>query len=293
MRGTVLADADGIVRENVRYGQAHKRRKTKGGFAVIGEYEERGAVRLNAAVQLQAVADCRHGVFADAEVHVAPRGERAVFHRIRIFHYRLIGRREIGAAAEEGRQFRRDFIEHDGRGAAGCHGLIEGIQIFHRREIGFLARHGVFILLREFGISIFVFREHLFPLHFFFGARVCRQRAVFVYFFRAGERLFFFPAELFLGFFEIFRAERCAVALFAAFERRAVTDTGAADDDGGFIRSFFRFGDGVGKGYHVVGRGGEGYVQYLPVLRREARAHVFFESNVGIAFDGDIVIVVQ
>ena len=49
------------------------------------------------------------------------------------------------------------------------------------------------------------------------------------------------PAQFFLALLQVFRAKGRAVALFAAFQRRTVPDTGMANDDGRFVLFRFRF----------------------------------------------------
>ena len=83
-------------------------------FAVVGEDEESRTVAAQTAVQLHAVCDRRHCVFADAEVHVSSRvvfgGEIAVAVRFGIFHVRKVRGRKVGRAADQIGNERRDFI---------------------------------------------------------------------------------------------------------------------------------------------------------------------------------------
>ena len=139
---------------------------------------------------------------------------------------------------------------------------------------------------------IFVINHHFLPMHFRRRARFCRLRAMLKHFFGALEGQIF-PTELFLGFLEIFRSEGSAVALFAAFQRRAKADSRMANDDGGFVRFLFCFFYCGFERLDIVGRGNQIHVQNLPILRRKARAYVLFERRVGVAFNGNVVIVVE
>ena len=72
MGRTVLAQRDAVVGENVHQVQLHQRGETDCRTHVVGEDQEGGAVRQEAAVRRQPVDDGAHGVFAHAEVQIAP-----------------------------------------------------------------------------------------------------------------------------------------------------------------------------------------------------------------------------
>ncbi|CAH0365717.1 unnamed protein product, partial [Pelagomonas calceolata] len=71
VRRAVLADADGVVRPDVRDGELRERGDADRGAHVVGEDEERRAGRAEEAVVGEAVHDAAHGVLADAVVDVA------------------------------------------------------------------------------------------------------------------------------------------------------------------------------------------------------------------------------
>ena len=100
MGGSVFADADGVVRQNIGHLLLHEGGKPHGVFHVIGENKESRAVNSQSAVKAHAVADRRHGVFADTEVEI---GTRSVFGGIIrfVFHERFVGRREVRASSHE------------------------------------------------------------------------------------------------------------------------------------------------------------------------------------------------
>ena len=68
MRGTVLAEADGVVGPDVDGVDVHQRRQPHRGPHVVGELQERAAERAGRAVQHDAGQDRAHRVLADAEV---------------------------------------------------------------------------------------------------------------------------------------------------------------------------------------------------------------------------------
>ena len=86
----VFANADRIVRHDIGDGQMHKRGQTHGRFAIVGEHEEGGAIRVDTAVELQTVCHCRHRVFTNTEMNISTREVVgriiAVLIFFRIFH---------------------------------------------------------------------------------------------------------------------------------------------------------------------------------------------------------------
>ena len=103
MRWAILADTNAVVRQDVRRRQMHERCEAHHRLHVITEDEERRDVSAQATVQHQAVLDSCHGELADAEVQVAARIIRLAEVALAI-HMRLVGRCEVGTAADEVRQ---------------------------------------------------------------------------------------------------------------------------------------------------------------------------------------------
>jgi hypothetical protein len=96
----VLADADGVVGEDVGDRQLGQRGEADASRAVVGEDQEGGAAGAEEAVVGDAVADGAHGVLADAEPDVAAErvggGEIAA-----VLEVVLGGAEEVGAAGDE------------------------------------------------------------------------------------------------------------------------------------------------------------------------------------------------
>ena len=99
VRGAVLAEADRVVRQNEDAAQADQRRHAQGVARVVGEHEERAAVRNEPAVRSEAVHDGGHAELAHAvkEIVAARVGRRQ---RLRELVQRVVRAREIGGAAE-------------------------------------------------------------------------------------------------------------------------------------------------------------------------------------------------
>ena len=123
VRGPVLADAHAVVREHVDDRQLHERGEPHGRAHVVDEHEERGHVGPQAAVRGHAVAHGGHGELAHAEVEVAAprRGSLLVGH---VRDPRVVGRRQVGRAADERRQMRRHGVDDLAGGGAGRDRLV-------------------------------------------------------------------------------------------------------------------------------------------------------------------------
>ena len=80
VRRAVLAQADGVVREDEDHPLLHQRRHAQRVARVVGEREEGAAVGNEAAVQRDAVHDRGHAELAHAVVDVAPGHESFVRH---------------------------------------------------------------------------------------------------------------------------------------------------------------------------------------------------------------------
>ncbi|OPZ82383.1 MAG: hypothetical protein BWY76_02731 [bacterium ADurb.Bin429] len=98
------------------------------------------------------------------------------------------------------------------------------------------------------------------------------------------------PAQPLFGGLRVFGAQRFAMHLAGAFFRTAVSDDGAADDERGARGFPLRGADGCFHRRDVVAVNG---AEYLPAVGAEAGAHVFAEGDVGVAFNGDFVVIVE
>src|SRR5450759_5247866 len=72
MGWAVLTQADGVVRPDIDQPQAGHRRQSHRAAHIVAEYQERGRIRDEAAVQGDAADGGTHGVFSDADADVAP-----------------------------------------------------------------------------------------------------------------------------------------------------------------------------------------------------------------------------
>eukprot|EP00982_Pelagococcus_subviridis_P002992 23048-Pelagococcus_subviridis.AAC.3 len=291
VRGAVLADADGVVRHD-----EERRRAGEGGDAhraahVIGEDEEGGAVGLEAGgVKRDGVGDGAHAVLADAVTDVTLR--RGVLLEVaELLHERHVGRREIGGAADEAGDGGAERVEHrlgvDARRDA--------------RVLGGEARERVRPALRKLAgddgvelgvvlrVLLLVLRVRLLPRSLRFRAL---RGAVHVRLDRLRDlELAVLPVEVLARRLGLVRAEGRAVDVVrVGLVRGAVADERRHLDEGRagvLLRRVDRLADGVEVGVTVLD------VLHVPAVRLVALADVLREGDVGVAVDGDVVVVVE
>ena len=234
MGRAVLADADGIMREDEDGRQLHQCGETDRRPQVVREDQKGRAVGADLG-QREPVADRAHRVFADAEMQVAA-GPVAFRERRRTFEDLacLGGTVEVGRAADQPRIVLGDrILDLPGGVASGealgvrreardrIHGRLGRQAMLHRIELGTLL--GVAGL--EGGQSLLPGGAKL---------RTALADAVLEILVDAGgdqELRVLGPAIRLLGELDLFGAERLAVRLVAVLlVRRAVTDV-ALDDD--------------------------------------------------------------
>ncbi|MCH8102429.1 MAG: right-handed parallel beta-helix repeat-containing protein [Chloroflexi bacterium] len=132
VRRAVLAEADRVVGEDEDDVRLLERRQSQRGTHVVGEDEEGGGIRVDAAVERHPVHDPAHGMLAHAEVHVVSRP--AVERLIAGAGQQGVGRRrQIGRAADERREAVDQSVQH----------LARGLACGHRAVCGGEARDGV------------------------------------------------------------------------------------------------------------------------------------------------------
>ena len=121
----VLAQADGVVRPHVRHRQVHQRGQPDGVAHVVGEHQEGAAVDTGVAVQRDAVHLGGHGVLADAEVdraavRVGARQRVALGQERRgLVDRGVVGARQVGGAAPQLGDDRAERLQHLAGGGAG------------------------------------------------------------------------------------------------------------------------------------------------------------------------------
>ena len=114
MRGTVLADADRIMREYPQARQFHERTQADRRAHVIGEDQEARAEGAQTA-ESHAIDHGAHGVLTNSKVHVAAVIGAAKLRRVecaRTLQERLVTWGEVGATADHPRDTFHDGVDH-------------------------------------------------------------------------------------------------------------------------------------------------------------------------------------
>ncbi len=294
VRGPVLAEADGIVGQDVDHPLLHERRHADGVAAVVAEGEERPAVGDEPAVEGHPVHDGRHPELADPVVDVPPAG-LAGPHRAGAGEVGEVGAGEVGAAAEELRHPGAEERQHLLRGLAAGDGArrLHGGGQRVRAEAGEVGRegaaHAALELRREGGMGRAVGLEARLPLLLRRGAagagvplgadgiRDLEGRVA--------------PAERLAGGADLVGAERLAVGLGrAGAPGRTLADGGATDDERGGVAPLPCLREGAAHRGRVVP---VHRPEHAPPVGAEALGGVVGEPAVDGAVDGDAVVVVQ
>ena len=293
MRRAVFADADAVMRKDIRDRQAHECCEARHRLRVIRKDEERRDVRAQAAVERDAVRNRRHRELADAEMQVAPLvilfAEVAL-----ILHVRLVRRCEVGTAAKELRQLVLQAVDHDaGKAARRLRLVLIRPELFVAEQRLCIDRCVELIpeclCLRE--LRCIVCKE-LVPNFFGLCALLCEFSIMRIDIVRDVEALIRLrPAEIFLKRLDILDAERLAMgAGLALLCRAAIADFRLDRDERRMLLVRFRLFDGLADGCEVVA--------ILDRDRLEAEClhallHVLAERDVRAALDGDAVAVIE
>ena len=285
----VLANADGIVREHIGDGQLHDGAHADGVLHVIAEHKERAAEHTQAAVQSHAVADGRHGMLAHAKVHVAA---GAVFGAViaAVLDVGVVGGSQVGAAAHQVGQALGQAVDHRAAGGAGGDAavILPQLGIVHQPFGQLLVEPGVVFLFR-LGILFGIAQHQVVPFGFALLAALGALGQVSVHIVVHAEGALGHAQGLLHGQHVIIAQGRAVAAGGALLGGAAVADDGLADDQRGAIVAA-GLGDSGKELLHIVAIV---YLDYLPAVGGKAHAHVLTHGDVGVALDGDIIVIVQ
>ena len=206
------------------------------------------------------------------------------------FHFRLVGRGKVRAAAKEVRQVGRKLVEHV---AARCAG---GLRAFRRKE-AFVRKQSLRQLCAvpgepfgvKLGISGPIAFKHGVISRVLLGACLCKRFIMRIDF--GGDfELVVRPAHRGLHRGDVLLAERFAVGARFALLGRAFGDVRAHDDEGRLFRFGLRGFDGNADGIHILA---VVHGDHLPAVSCIARGYVLRKGGRGIALDGDAVAVIE
>ena len=241
-------------------------------------------------METQAVDDAAHGMFPDAEVDV-PAGPVFCREEPLALHFRFVGRPQVGAAAGKGRDPVRQQLEHRAGSGPGGHTvrILEGTHQFLQIQVHFPVQP-VGQFLGQFRIGFAVGFHQFVPVFLIFPALGQFGVEMGLHFFRYHKGLAAVPAGGFLGLCHVFRTQGFPVGTGHVLPGTAEPDMGLHDDQGRFLRFLFGGFDGFGQGFHIFRRS---HPQDLPAIGFEPGSHIFPESDVRAAFNGDLVVIIQ
>ena len=290
MGRAVLAEADGIVGHHVDDAELHERRQPDRRPAIVGEGEEGAAEGDDPAVERHAVHHRAHGVLAHPVIEVAA-AVVAGRDRRELVALGAVGAREVGRAADEGRQGVGDGADDplvgdpggDGGALLGKRGLQARERLREcrgQRARGRPVEFGPLPLVEGSAARLPGFARSPAPLAK--GAPGGEDRVRH----REGRVR---PAQRLAGARDLVRPKRRAMARGGAgLGRRAVADHRAALD---------HRGPGLGLGRRDGRRHRVGIVaidaQRVPAGGLEARPRVVGAGEAGGAVDGDVVGIVE
>ena len=294
VRGAVLAEPDRVVRHDVDHALLHQRRHAHCVARVVGEHQERAAVRDYATVQCHAVHHRAHAELAHAVVQVIA-GRVAAAEYLRILAIGVVRAGEIGRAAEQLGHPRTERIERllrslarrDARIRLHCLRQVVAHNVAPRG--GQVALHPPLVLSCKLRERCPVRREPFAPLCFARGALLTRV-PVAANVVRDHERLRR-PIQLAACGRNLVCTQRRAVrGLGALLVRRAVADDGLATDQRRPLRLSRGRGDrGLDRSRIVA----VDVADDVPAVGLETLRRVIGEPAVHFAVDRDAVVIVE
>ena len=298
---SVFAQPDRVVRPHVDGVDVHQRREPHRRPHVVGELQERSAVRPRRAVQHDAGQDRTHRVLADTEVQRAAVPVGGVLLRrnrrrpkgIRILDRGVVAAGQVRRPAPQLGQLGSQRGQHLTGGRPG------GQRLAARLPVGQVLVPAVGHLLRgqpvqqrlavrlAFGPRV----EVGLPLLMSFAAAVDQLAGVRQHLVAHFEFLVRVEAEDLLDRRDLFVAQRRAVRLAGVHQFRCgITDHGADRDERRLV------GDGFGRGDRLVDTDDVLAALddlHVPAVRLVARRGVLVQRDLGVVLDRDLVVVVE
>ncbi len=205
----------------------------------------------------------------------------------------LVGRRQVGGAAHQGRGLFGDGVEHLSGGGPGRHGAVRRLEIgnvfipalFQGPGLGFFPVPG------QPRVFFLEFIEPLLPIGLFQGPRLDAFSIGYQRIIGHAETEFLVAAQIAFGEPDLLHPQRRAVGVRGALlVGAAVSDMGAQDDDGGHLRFGLGRFQGRENGGHIVA---VHHREHMPAHGLEPKPHILGKADVGASLDGDLVVVVN
>ena len=294
MSRAILTDSNRVVSEDVNHRNLHQGAQAERSPHVVDEDEESGAERTHFH-QAHSVQDRAHGVLPDSEMEIAPgvilgrkvagacEGKPG-----------LRGGRQIGGPADQPRNVLGHCVQHRRRGLACGQALrVRGefgeIAVPAFRKLAVLHAKQ---LVGKVGIMLAILSDSLKPgVAQILASLTDPLTEVIVDPIRHVEFLVFGPAVVPFGETNLILAQRLAVgAAGILLVRRAIADVAVDDDQRRPVVGALKGSERAGKHLEIVRIAHPGHV---PPVADEAGGHIFRESQSRIAFDGDVIVVVN
>mmetsp|Transcript_43038 Transcript_43038/g.93615 ORF Transcript_43038/g.93615 Transcript_43038/m.93615 type:complete len:589 (-) Transcript_43038:33-1799(-) len=294
MGRAILADGDGVMRRHEDRAALSKRGQADGIAHVVAEDREGRAVRDKAGlVQGHGVGNGTHAELTDAEAHVAAlvaAGKEVPG----ALHQGHVRGRQVRGATDEIRHRAGDGVQAVLRvQARGLARILRGVDrqallpVLRQLPVDAAALE----LRRELGLRLLVLSPQLVPLLLLLGARIRVRLEGGVHLVRHLE-LAVLPAELVTGGLRLLLAQGRAVGIVAVrLVRGAEANHGLDLDQRRLVRARLRVRNGLPDGIHVLVAVRDG--NHLPAVRLVALAHILGEGELGVAINGDAVVIVE
>ena len=291
--GAVFTQADRVVGEHVDHAQLTQGREAHATHHVAREHGKGAAVRNQAAAVIgEAIEDRRHGVFAHAEVQVTV-GLGAFLETLLPLDVSEVGVGEVGRAADQLGQVGADRVEAVVGVLAGGQALVVGA-IGRQVGIPALGQLTTQASLEFSGVGRVlgaIVGQRVVPVGLGSGTAADRLAPVVVGLLGHLEGAVA-PAQVLAGQVGFLGSQGGTVhAGGVGLVGGAVADGGGHLDHRGAVGDRLGLGDGPGDGLHVGVA--IGHVDGVPAVGLVALQHILRERHVGVAVDGDVVVVVE
>lgn len=294
MGGAILAQADGVVGHHIDDTSLRQGGHAHGVAHVVGEDEEGGAVGdESGGVQGNAVADGAHSVLAHTEAEVAL-GRGVLLEVAEHLHQGHVGGRQIGGATQEPGDGGGQGVEHGLRVQTGGQALVGRGEGGERLlpALGELAGGDGLVLGPLLGVLLLVLGGDLVPGGVGLSAALAEGVVELVVGLLGDLELAIRPLQVGASGGGLVLAQGGAVHVVGVgLVGGAIADQGGHLDERRLVGDGLGGGDGIAQAVQVVVAVLD--VLHVPALSLVAGGNVLGEGDLGVAVDGDAVVIVQ
>ena len=267
----------------------HDGGETKRGLEIVCKHEECCTERMESAVELNTIADRRHRKLANTKVNVC---RRTILRAEEAFalEFSLVGGRKIRASAKQIGQIIGKDVEHvaaDRTGGLCAAGIPETCIRFERGRQLLLVPGNP--LGKEFRISFLVGFKHRVIVRVLLAIANLKLRHISADIRGNGEG-FLLPIVEFTHSLDGVVTQRFAVCACGICLRRSVGNLSADDDQRRMFGVRLGVFNRLGNRFGVLA---VCYILHRPAIGLEALADILGEREAGVAFNGDLVTIVE